>query len=96
MGTLRQQIAALLQEEPMTAMEISRAVRIPEKEVYRHLPHIQKSVAGQDKELLLTPCTCRACGFVFKERRRLTRPGRCPRCRQSRIDPPVFRIAESK
>jgi len=80
----------------MTAMEISQAVRIPEKEVYRHLPHIQKSVAGQGKELLVTPCTCRACGFVFKERRRLTRPGRCPRCRESRIDSPVFRIAESK
>jgi hypothetical protein len=96
MGTLRQQIAALLQEEPMTAMEISQAVRIPEKEVYRHLPHIQKSVTGQGKGLLVTPCTCRACGFAFKERRRLTRPGRCPRCRESRIDPPVFRIAESK
>jgi len=96
MGTLRQQIAALLQEEPMTAMEISRAVRIPEKEVYRHLPHIQKSVAGQGRELLVTPCTCRACGFVFKERRRLTRPSRCPRCRHIRINPPVIRIAESK
>ena len=96
MGTLRQQIAALLQEEPMTAMEISQAVRIPEKEVYRHLPHIQKSVAGQGRELLVAPCPCRACGFVFKERRRLTRPGRCPRCRGSRIDPPVFRIGNGK
>jgi len=96
MGTLRQQIAALLQEESMTAMDISQAVRIPEKDVYRHLAHVQRSVAGRGRELLLTPCTCRACGFVFEERRRLTRPGRCPRCRESRIDPPVFRIAERK
>ena len=95
MGTLRQQIAALLQEDPMTAMDISQAVGIPERDVYRHLAHIQRSVAGQGKKLLLSPCTCRACGFVFKERRRLTRPGRCPRCRESRIVPPVFRIAES-
>jgi predicted Zn-ribbon and HTH transcriptional regulator len=96
MGTLRQQIAALLREEPMTAMDISQAVRIPEKDVYRHLAHIQRSATGQGKELRMIPCTCRACGFVFRERRRLTRPGRCPRCRESRIDSPVFRIVEGK
>jgi hypothetical protein len=91
-GTLRQQIAALLKQQPMTALDISQAVRIPEKEVYRHLEHIAKSAAGQGQELILTPCTCQACGFVFKQRQRLTRPGRCPRCRESRIDHPVFKI----
>jgi hypothetical protein len=91
-GTLRQQIAALLRQEALTALDLSRAVRIPEKEVYRHLEHIAKSAAGQGQELILNPCTCQACGFVFSQRRRLTRPGRCPRCRESRIDHPFFRI----
>ncbi len=91
-GTLRQQIIDLLCREAMTALAISQAVRVSEKDVYRHLEHIQKSVAGQGRKLSVAACSCLACGFIFADRRRLTRPGRCPRCRESRIDHPVFRI----
>ena len=92
MGTLRQQIMQLLLQDAMTALDISQAVRASEKDVYQHLVHIEKTVAGQGRRLVFTPCSCQACGFIFKQRRRLTRPGRCPRCRESRIDHPVFRI----
>jgi predicted Zn-ribbon and HTH transcriptional regulator len=92
MGTLRQQIIDLLSESPMTALEISQTVRIPEKDVYRHLTHIRKTVAGKGRKLSFTPCTCLSCGFTFTDRHRLTRPGRCPRCREGRIDHPVFII----
>ena len=92
METIRQQIVRLLAHQAMTAVELSQAVGIPEKDVYRHLAHIQKTVAGRGQKLAFTACACQACGFTFKERRRLTRPGRCPHCRESRIDHPVFRI----
>jgi hypothetical protein len=92
METIRQQIIGLLRQEAMTALDISRMVRISEKDVYRHLAHIRKTVAGQGHKLAFTPCSCLACGFTFAGRHRLTRPGRCPRCRESRIDHPVFRI----
>ena len=94
MGTLRQQIIDLLRKEAMTALDISQTVRISEKDVYRHLTHIQKTVAGHGQKLSFFPCTCQACGFKFTDRRRLTRPGRCPRCRESRIDHPVFQIKD--
>lgn len=92
MGTIRQQIIDLLDKEAMTALDISHAVGVMEKDVYRHLEHIEKSVAGQGRKLTHTPSTCLACGFVFARRQRLTRPGRCPQCRRSRIDYPLFRI----
>ena len=92
MGTLRQEIIELLRQEAMTARDISQTVGVSEKDVYRHLVHVQQSVTGQGRELVVIPCTCRACGYIFKARRRLTRPGRCPRCRESRIDHPVFRV----
>jgi hypothetical protein len=38
------------------------------------------------------PSQCLLCGYVFQERRRLTRPGRCPRCRRSKLQNPSFRI----
>ena len=93
-GTHRQRIIDLLRREAMTALDISRAIRVSEKDVYRHLAHIQKTVAGGRKKLSFTPCICRACGFTFTGRRRLTKPGRCPRCRESRIDHPVFSIED--
>jgi predicted Zn-ribbon and HTH transcriptional regulator len=92
MGTIRQQIIDLLKHDTMTALDLSQAVGVPEKEVYHHLHHIDKSMAHQRTKLRFAPCTCAACGFTFTQRRRLTRPGRCPRCRQSRITHPLFRI----
>ena len=77
----------------MTALEISQALGMSEKDAYQHLTHVEKTVAGQGHKLTLTPCTCQACGFVFKARRRLTKPGRCPRCRETRVDHPVFSIS---
>jgi predicted Zn-ribbon and HTH transcriptional regulator len=92
MDTIRRQMIDLLQQAAMTALDLSRAIGISEKEVYRHLVHVEKTAAGQGGRLTFSPCTCQACGFTFKARRRLTRPGRCPRCRESRIDHPVFKI----
>ncbi|WP_419661654.1 HTH transcriptional regulator, ArsR family [Desulfosarcina variabilis str. Montpellier] len=92
MGTLRQQIIDLLKQNPMTALDLSQAIGASEKDIYEHLRHIEKSIAGQGGTLRFAPCVCAACGFTFKHRQRLTRPGRCPRCRQSRISYPVFRI----
>ena len=91
-GTVRQRMIDMLESEAMTALDLSQAVRVTEREVIRHLAHIAKSVVRQRRRLEVTPSTCLACGFTFTKRTRLTRPGRCPRCRRSRIDHPVFRI----
>ena len=92
MRTIRQRIIDLLRQEAMTALDISQAVRVAEKDVYRHLAHIEKTMAGQGRKLTFSPSTCLACGFTFTHRRRLTRPGRCPQCRNTRINHPLFRI----
>jgi hypothetical protein len=94
MGTIRQQIIDLLIQETLSALDISRAVGVAEKDVYGHLAHIEKTVTAQGHKLARMPISCRACGFIFRRRRRLTRPGRCPRCHSSRIDYPLFRIEE--
>jgi predicted Zn-ribbon and HTH transcriptional regulator len=33
-----------------------------------------------------------ACGHVFEERKRFTRPGRCPCCKKSHIETPMYRV----
>jgi len=90
--SLRQRITELLEEREMGARELSVALGIPEKEVYAHLPHVARSAGGRNRRFLVTPAQCRTCGYLFRERRRLTRPGRCPRCKRSYLRGPVYRI----
>ena len=92
MPTIRQKIISLLNEEEMSALEISGEVGISEKEVSEHLVHIARSVASQDKKVTIIPANCLSCGYVFEDRQRFTRPGRCPQCKKSHIQSPRFRI----
>jgi len=93
METIRQQIIALLIDKEMNARELSQTMGIREKEVYEHLPHIARSVAAQKKKLIIKPVQCLVCGYVFKDRKRFTRPGRCPRCKKSHLEEPKYRIS---
>ena len=90
--TIRQEIISLLERGPMTVRDISRTVGIMEKDVVHHLESIDKTVKQRKQKLDVSPFFCRDCGFEFKSRRRLKKPGKCPACRDGRIEPAVFRI----
>ena len=92
MSTIRQQIIAILEQGLCDARDLSQELGISEKEVYAHLPHVRKSVAQKGKKLNIEPARCMACGFAFSNRNRVTRPGRCPKCKNQRIENPRFRV----
>jgi predicted Zn-ribbon and HTH transcriptional regulator len=95
-GTIRQEIMSLLEKNAaLTAKDISAEVRIPEKEVYSHLEHIQKSLSKAGHHLHVKPSECLKCGFVFTKREKLKTPGRCPVCHEEHIQEPLFSIAIS-
>jgi transcriptional regulator len=90
--TVRQKIIKLLSEDELDARELSREAGIREKEVYDHLTHIARSLAAKGSALKIRPARCLSCDYVFKDRRRFTRPGRCPRCKQSHLQSPAYFI----
>jgi predicted Zn-ribbon and HTH transcriptional regulator len=92
MKTIRQEMIRLLEAEARDARELSQILGIKEKEVYAHLDHIARSMKAKKKKLSVRPFSCLSCGFVFQERRRFTRPGRCPKCKDSRVEYPLYRI----
>ena len=92
MPTIRQKIISLLIDGELSAREISGQVGISEKEVTEHFVHIARSVASQNKRVVISPADCQTCGYVFEDRKRFTRPGRCPRCKKSHVRSPRFRI----
>jgi predicted Zn-ribbon and HTH transcriptional regulator len=91
--TIRQQMIVLLKERDLGARELSQAIGIREKQVYEHLPHVARSAGAQKSRLLIRPFRCLACGFLFQDRKRFTRPSRCPHCKSSRLEDPIYRIA---
>ncbi|MBI5579164.1 MAG: ArsR family transcriptional regulator [Deltaproteobacteria bacterium] len=90
--TIRQGIISLLSEQELDARDLSQELGLKEKDIYEHLAHVARSVAASRGRFVVTPSQCLLCGYVFKDRRRLTRPGRCPQCRRSKLQNPSFRI----
>ena len=90
--TIRQEIISLLEGRTMSAKEISGYVRIPEKDVCDHLGHIEMSAHRTGHHLAVIPAECLKCGFIFRKRERLKKPGRCPVCHDEKIQEPLFTI----
>jgi predicted Zn-ribbon and HTH transcriptional regulator len=90
--TIRQGIISLLSEQALDARDLSQELGLKEKEIYEHLAHVARSVAASGGRFVITPSQCLLCGYVFEDRRRLTRPSRCPQCRRSKLQNPSFRI----
>ena len=91
--TTRQRIMELIAGTLRTARQLAELVEAPEREVEDHLAHIVRSVARDPaRRFVLDPSACQDCGFVFRERTRLKRPSRCPRCRSEAISPPRYGI----
>ena len=90
--TIRQEIERLLREAPRTALDLSKLVGISERQVPDHLAHLERSLRRRDGTLEVEPVRCLGCEFLFRERRRFTRPGRCPRCHGRRLTLPRFSV----
>ncbi len=90
--TLRKQLIELLSEYSYGARELSQLLHIREKEVYNHLEHVEKTIKKSGGKLIIEPAECLNCEFVFKERRRFSPPGQCPKCRKTHITAPSYRI----
>ena len=87
--TLRQTLALILRREERSAYDLAEELFLSPAEVESHLTHLNKSHKGRFK---MRPARCYACGYVFKKRTRLDAPGRCPRCKEERVEGPWFRL----
>jgi transcriptional regulator len=91
--TVRQRMVGLLTGSRLSSYQLAQLLGIPERQVEDHLAHVVKTVArDRDRRFILEPSCCQDCGFVFRDRTKLTRPGRCPRCRSESTTAPRYGI----
>jgi predicted Zn-ribbon and HTH transcriptional regulator len=90
--SLRAALEDALRMGPATTHQLSVIVSMKEKDVADHLEHIAKSAKAHGEKLVVAPAECMSCGFVFEDRKKLTKPGSCPSCKKTRITTPRFSL----
>ena len=88
--TRREEIIKILSKEKKSAQELANYFQTDLSEILEDLKHIRKSI--KPKKLKINPAMCKKCGFVFKERSKVSKPSKCPRCKAEWIMAPLFRI----
>lgn len=83
--TVRRELIQVLEGGRFSVSELSKIIGRPEKEIYYHLEEINR--AGR---LTIVSAECLECGYVFRDRARAKKPGKCPRCKSTRIGQPLF------
>jgi predicted Zn-ribbon and HTH transcriptional regulator len=91
--TPRQRIIELITGTRLSSHQLAQLLAIPERQVEDHLTHVVKTLArDRSRRFILDPSMCQDCGFVFRDRTRLTRPSRCPVCHSEGITAPRYGI----
>jgi len=89
----RKDLIELLRQQPASLHELARLLEIRPRELEDDLQHLLRSLKNQPCRAIITPATCRKCGFVF-DRNKLHKPGKCPRCHGTWISDPLIGIEE--
>jgi predicted Zn-ribbon and HTH transcriptional regulator len=91
--TLRQRIIELLTGTLRSSRQLAEMLGISERQVEDHLTHVARTLARDpSRKFVVKPSACPNCGYVFRERSKLTKPSRCPNCRSEGITAPRYGI----
>ena len=92
--TFRRQLRDVL-ATPRTVSSLAHELGLRRGDVEEDLRHAIRSARAAGERVMIEPARCKACGFLF-DAERLTKPGKCPACRGSRIFEPLVSIARDE
>lgn len=87
----RRQLIDLLSHEPRSVSSLARELGLSWGDAEADLRHALRSAQAAGYRVEVLPARCKTCGFLFDEDR-LTKPGRCPQCKGSRLFEPMIRL----
>ena len=87
----RKHLLDVLSREPRTASSLARELGVDRRDMEDDLQHLIRSAKAAGHRVIVEPARCKSCGFVFTEEK-LSKPGKCPECRGSRIFEPLIRV----
>jgi hypothetical protein len=81
----------VLAREPRSVSSLARELGLTRGDVEDALRHMVRSARAAGYRIVVVPAHCRSCGFTFGDEK-LTRPSKCPECRNSRIFEPQIAV----
>ena len=83
--TIIQELLKLLEGRDIAIGELSKKIGRSEKELNGYLEQLLRI-----GKLKIVPAECGKCGFVFETRNKIKKPGKCPKCKGTYIEQPLF------
>ena len=77
---------------PRTTSWLARELGMRRGDVEEDLRHAIVSARAAGESVVIEPAKCKACGFLF-DADRLSKPGKCPACRGTRIFEPLVSMS---
>jgi len=88
--TVRRRLRDVL-TSPRTVSSLARELGLQRSDVEEDLGHAIRSARAAGERVAIEPARCKQCGFLF-DREKLSKPGKCPECRGTRIFEPLISI----
>jgi len=89
--TFRRHLIDLLSTEPRSISSLAREMGANRGDMEADLQHALRSARSAGHRIEVIPARCKNCDFVFASDK-LTKPGRCPACKGTRLFEPMIRI----
>ena len=89
--TVRRDIAQILTTGPRSVSALARELGLDRRDAEDDLRHAIRSARAAGHQVVVEPARCKQCGFLFGEDK-LSKPGKCPSCRGTRIFEAQIRI----
>jgi predicted Zn-ribbon and HTH transcriptional regulator len=90
----RRDLIEVLSHEPRSVSWIARELGLRRGDVGDDLRHALRSARAAGHRVEVIPARCKACGFAFGPDK-LTKPGRCPACKATRLFEPLIRVGRA-
>jgi transcriptional regulator len=87
----RKDLIALLSVQPRSVSSLARELGLRRGDVEDDLRHAIRSARAAGHRIEILPAQCRTCGFIFGEEK-LSKPGKCPACRGTRLYEAQIRV----
>lgn len=89
--TRRKLVIERLAGETRSVSSLARELGLTRAHMEDDLRHALRSAEAAGFRIHVVPARCRTCGYTF-DADRLTKPGKCPSCRGTRLFEPQIRI----
>ncbi len=97
MKTERQELLNVLtRNELFSLKELKLKFKMTAQEIKQEVEHIFKTAKNLGYSLHVVPAECSKCKFIFEDRRKVSAPSRCPKCKSERILEPLFKLIKEE